>query len=119
MIYEVSGAPPALQTAVQAAAREATIVVASFYGDRTVPLVLSPEFHTRRVRVVSTMVGGINPALQPRWDFARRTQTALALLPTLKTDRLLSRRVAMVDAAEAFDALDRNPDDNLGIILTY
>ncbi len=117
--FEASGAPAGLQAALRVTGREGTVAVVSFYGDRPVELVLTPEFHVGRQSIVSTMVGGLNPALRSRWDFDRRTATALELLPGLRTGELLTHRVPFERAPEAFELLDREPGDTLGIALTY
>src|SRR5204862_310824 len=64
---EASGAPAALQSAIVATGQEGTIVAISFFGKKTVPLVLSPEFHYRRQRLISSQVSTIGSGLQPRW----------------------------------------------------
>jgi 2-desacetyl-2-hydroxyethyl bacteriochlorophyllide A dehydrogenase len=117
--FEASGAPGALQQAIRVTGREGTVVVASFYGDRPVELVLTPEFHVGRQRIVSTMVGGLNSALRSRWDFRRRTATAIELLPTLHTARMITHRLPFEQAAEAFRRLDEQPGEVLAMALTY
>lgn len=117
--YDVSGNPAALQHAIRSTRREGTVVVGSFFGDRPVELVLTPEFHIGRQTIVSTMVGGISPRLAGRWDFDRRTRTALGLLPGLRTSSLLTHRFPFGSAGEAFQLLDGHQDKALGIAFTY
>ena len=119
IVFEASGAPPALQQAIRAAGREATVAVISLYGDRPVELVLTPEFHMGRQRIVSSQVSGLNPALRPRWDHARRTATAVELLPTLRTAEMITHRIPFADAPEAFRLLDTRPGEVLAVALTY
>ena len=69
---EASGSPAALQACIDAAAFAGTVVVASWYGTRDVSLSLGGRFHRRRLRVVSSQVSTLDPALAPRWDRARR-----------------------------------------------
>jgi len=119
VVFEASGVPAALQQAIRVAGREGTIGVVSFYGDRPVELILAPEFHVGRLRVVSTQGGGFNPLLRPRWDFRRRTRAAIELLPSLHTDAMITHRIPFESAPEAFRLLDERPDDVLAIALTY
>jgi 2-desacetyl-2-hydroxyethyl bacteriochlorophyllide A dehydrogenase len=119
VVFEASGAPGALQQAIRVAGREGTIGVVSFYGDRPVDLILTPEFHIGRQKIVSTMVGGFNPLLRPRWDFRRRTRTAIELLPGLHTAAMITHRIPFERAPEAFRLLDERPGDVLAIALTY
>lgn len=116
---EASGAPRALQTAIHATGPEGTVVVLSYYGTREVPLVLSPEFHYKRQRIVSSMVGAVGSGLQPRWDRTRRTQVAFELLRELDVSPLVSHRMPFVEAPEAYRLVDESPGETLGVVLEY
>jgi hypothetical protein len=65
------------------------------------------------------MVSGLNPALRSRWDFRRRTATAIELLPHLHTAEMITDRVPFERAAEAFRRLDEHPAEVLAMALTY
>jgi len=119
VVFEASGAPAALQQAIRVAGREGTIGVVSFYGDRPVDLILAPEFHIGRQKIVSTMVGQLNPLLRPRWDFRRRTRTAIELLPGLHTAAMITHRIPFESAPDAFRLIDENPSETLAVALTY
>lgn len=119
VVFEATGAPTALQQAIRVTGREGTVVVVSFYGDRPVELILTPEFHVGRQRIVSTMVGGLNPTLRSRWDFQRRTAAAIELLPSLHTGQMVTHRVPFENAAEAFRLLDEHAAEVLAVALTY
>lgn len=116
---EASGSPPALQAALESTGLEGTIGVVSSYGSRTVPLVLWPEFHRGRLRIISSQVGQLGSGLQPRWDAMRRTSVVMDLLPHLHTEEMISREVPLDRAAEAYDAIDQRPEEVLGVALTY
>ena len=116
---EASGAPPALQQAIRSSGMEGTVLVVGFYGSKPVPLVLSPEFHLDRLRLVSSMTRAINPSLRSRWNLSRRMHTALRLLPELYHPELVSHRIPFERAPDAYDLADRAPDDVVGIVLTY
>ena len=77
---EATGAPSALQAAIKAAGQEGTVVVLSFFGTRKVPLILSPEFHYGRLRLISSQVSLLGSGLQPRWTRERRNGAAFDLL---------------------------------------
>jgi 2-desacetyl-2-hydroxyethyl bacteriochlorophyllide A dehydrogenase len=116
---EASGATPALQGAIDATGQEGTIVVISYYGNREATLRLSPEFHIRRQRIVSSMVGMIGSGLQPRWNAERRMSVAMEEMGKLDVGRLVSHRVAFEDAPSAYEQIDTHPEDSLGILLSY
>src|SRR4029077_11580731 len=77
---DASGSPSALQEAIDSVALEGTVVVCSWYGEKPVPLDLGGVFHRRRVRLVSSQVGRIDPSLAPRWDRERRVERGAELL---------------------------------------
>ena len=116
---EVSGSPAALQACIDAAAFAGTIVVASWYGTRDVSLSLGGRFHRRRLRVLSSQVSTLDPALGPRWDRARRTALVSALLEELPLDELITHRFPMDQAAAAYELLDRRAEECLQVVLDY
>jgi 2-desacetyl-2-hydroxyethyl bacteriochlorophyllide A dehydrogenase len=116
--FEASGAPAALQTAITGSGQDGTVVVVSNYGDRKVDLLLSPEFHFRRVRLVSTLGGHINPEIAPRWPMARRIEVSLERLLDLDLP-LDPLRFPFLRAQDAYDAVDRSLDDAQGVLLDY
>jgi threonine dehydrogenase-like Zn-dependent dehydrogenase len=116
---EVSGAPDALQQAIRTTAQEGTIAVVSFFGGREVPLILSPEFHYKRLRIISSQVRDVTGVLQPRWTVQRRMQAVFRLLadPTLVTP--ISHVVAFDDAPSAYRLIDEHPEETSGVVLSY
>ena len=116
---EASGSGAALQAAIEAAAVEGTVVVASWYGTRPVTLDLGGHFHRGRVRLRSSQVGRLDPALAPRWDRGRRTQTVVALLDKLELSNLISHRLPFDRAAEAYALLDERPGEAVQVVFTY
>ncbi len=119
VIFEASGAPAALQTGLAVAGMEATIAVLSYYGSRTVPLVLSPEFHYRRIRIISSHIEMVASGLQPRWDRTRRARVAYERLSDFPVEHLISHRVPFEQASEAYRMVDQSPAETLGVMLTY
>jgi 2-desacetyl-2-hydroxyethyl bacteriochlorophyllide A dehydrogenase len=116
---ETSGSGAALQSAIDAVATEATVVVASWYGTKPVTLALGGLFHWGRVRLRSSQVGRLNPELAPRWDRTRRMDTVLGLLGRLKLRELISHRIPFGEAPEAYTLLDERPEEALQVIFTY
>jgi len=116
---EVSGSGAALQAAVDAVAVEGTVVVASWYGAKPVTLALGGHFHRGRVRLRSSQVGSLDPALSSRWDRKRRTGAVLGLLPGLRLAELVSHRFPFEAAAEALRVVDERPGEAVQVVLTY
>jgi 2-desacetyl-2-hydroxyethyl bacteriochlorophyllide A dehydrogenase len=119
LVIEASGNAAALNGALEAVVFGGTIVVCSWYGTKPVQLMLGGAFHRRRLRIISSQVGTIDNALQPRWTYARRTAMVLDLLPRLELASLISHRVPLERAAEAFALVDQHPDQVTQVVLTY
>lgn len=116
---EVSGAGAALQAAIEGVAVEGTVVAVSWYGTKPVSLALGGHFHRGRVRLRSSQVGRIDPALAPRWDANRRLALAVALLPELRLTELISHRLPFEEAPGAYQLIDECPGETVQVVLTY
>ncbi|MGE0718467.1 MAG: zinc-binding alcohol dehydrogenase [Alphaproteobacteria bacterium] len=106
-VFEATGAPEALATAVAAAGDEAVVTVLSWYGDRAASLPLGGAFHSRRLVLRSSQVGRVAPTQRPRWTHARRLGLALRLLADPVFDHLLGEETefaALPDAMRRFAA---------------
>lgn len=117
--FEVSGAPAALQTAIDVTGPNGTIVVVSYFGSRPVLLRLAPEFHFRRQRVISTQAAAIPSELEPRWDVPRRSGVVLEELARLPIADLVSARYPIGEAARAYERVDTDAANTLGVLLDY
>ncbi len=118
VVYETSGAGAALQSAIDCAGEEATVCVVSYYGRRPVPLRLAPQFHWRRLRLVSSHQSLMSYST-PRWSPQRRNSVVLRELNRLNARDLISARVPLADAARAYRLIEAREDDILGVLLTY
>jgi threonine dehydrogenase-like Zn-dependent dehydrogenase len=98
LIIHASANPAGLRQALHCAAFEARIIEASWFGDRDVALPLGEAFHSRRLRLISSQVGAVAPAMRGRRSFGDRMAQALGLLadPALE---------ALVGPATSFDQL--------------
>lgn len=121
VIIEASGSPSALNSAIKVAAFQGQVIVVSWYGTKPVTLNLGDEFHRKRIRIKSSQVSFIDPVLTPRWSIKRRMALALKLLPKLNPDEIiaLSRIYPFEEAEEAYEMLDKKPEEALQVILSY
>jgi threonine dehydrogenase-like Zn-dependent dehydrogenase len=108
-----------LQGAIDAVADEGTLMVVSWYGTKAVTLELGGHFHRGRIRLRSSQVGRIDPALAPRWDRTRRTALVRDLLPQLHLTELISHRLPFSAAPDAYRLIDERPGEALQVVLTY
>lgn len=105
LVVEATGRPEALAVALEAAGREATVLVLSWYGGGAAPVPLGGAFHSRRLRLVGSQVGEVAPAMRPRWPHRRRLAKALELLADPAFDALLDRAIPFDRAGEELAAL--------------
>jgi threonine dehydrogenase-like Zn-dependent dehydrogenase len=116
---EVSGSPQALQQAINVVGFEGRVIVGSWYGTKPVSLDLGSTFHRQRLRLISSQVSSISPALVNRWDKARRSVVVWQQLKQLQPRRLITHYVPVEKAASAYQLIDQQPDTCVQVVLTY
>lgn len=116
VVWECSGAVPALQAAIRVVRRLGTVVAVGFYQGEPHGLRLGDEFHHNGVRLVSGQIGNPHPSRDRTALSARALELALGGLLTL--GGLPRTRFPVEDAALAFEAL-RHTDRVLQTVLDY
>lgn len=116
---EASGSPEALNDAIRTAAFEGTVVVVSWYGTKPATLYLGDEFHRNRIRIRSSQVSYLAPALTPRWSINRRRSFVLQLLSGLNLAELISHIYPFAEAHQAYERIDKSPEEVLQVVLEY
>ncbi len=119
LVYELTGAPAALNLAIALTAFSGRIVIGSWYGQKRAPLDLGGSFHRSRIRLISSQVSTLAPELTGRWTKARRLEVAWSMLAQVSVNQLITHRFAISDAAHAYALLDQHPDQSLQILFTY
>ncbi len=119
VVVEASGDPSLLDRAIAHAGREATVIVASFYGARTAPVSLGNDFHRRRLLLKSSQVSEIPPARAPRWSRERRFALVRELLQDACLDAIVDAPVPFDEAPSVYARLDRAPDEGVHTVFTY
>jgi len=109
VVVHASADPEGLATALRAAGTEATVVEASWYGDRPVPVALGAAFHSRRLRLVSSQVGRVPADRRVRWTHARRLDTALGLLDAPELAMLISGETGFAELPARYGAILDDP----------
>jgi threonine dehydrogenase-like Zn-dependent dehydrogenase len=97
VVFHASASAAGLACALSCAGFEAIIVEMSWYGDRMVQAPLGLDFHSRRLKLVSSQVGQIAASHRPRWNHRRRTGKALSLLADARLDALITEDIAFED----------------------
>ncbi len=109
LVFHASGSSTGLASALSAAGPEATIVELSWYGNAQVTLPLGEAFHSRRLQLRSSQVGGIPASQRARWDYSRRLGLALELLADEGLETLISGESDFADLPEALANYCKSP----------
>jgi threonine dehydrogenase-like Zn-dependent dehydrogenase len=98
LVIHTTASEAGLALALQCAGDEATVVEASWYGDKKISLALGGAFHARRLKLVSSQVGGISPARRrAHWTNERRLKAATHLLADDRLDALLGEEIPFTE----------------------
>lgn len=119
LTFELSGAPEALNQAIQITGFAGRIVVGSWYGQKRASLDLGGRFHRSRLRLISSQVSSLAPELSGRWDKTRRFKLAWEMIRKLQPAQLITHRLPIDQAPEAYQLLTETPDETLQVVFTY
>lgn len=119
LVYEVSGAPAALNTALALAGYAGRVVVGSWYGAKQAPIDLGGAFHRSRIRLLSSQVSTLDPRWLGRWDKARRLDVAWAMLRDLPAELVITHTLPVTDAPAAYRLLSEHPEQAIQVIFDY
>jgi 2-desacetyl-2-hydroxyethyl bacteriochlorophyllide A dehydrogenase len=119
LIYEVSGAPEALNLAIDLSGFTSRIVIGSWYGTKSAAIALGAVAHRNRLHIITSQVSSIAPQLTGRWNKTRRFDVVWEMIRRVKPEQLISHSSAIADAAAIYAQLDQSPQDVLQAIITY
>jgi threonine dehydrogenase-like Zn-dependent dehydrogenase len=119
LVIHASATSAGLTRSLELLATEGTVVELSWYGDREVSVPLGEFFHSRRLVVKSSQVGGIAPARRGRRTYADRLATALGLLADPVFDALLTGESAFGDLPAVLPRLTSGELPALCHLITY
>ncbi len=119
VVFELSGAPDALNLAIDLCGYGSRIVVGSWYGTKPVELDLGGRFHRNRIAIVSSQVSTIDPALSGRWDKSRRFDLAWDMLRKCQPEQFITHSMPLDAAGEAYGMLHQTPEAALQVVFDY
>ena len=119
LVYEVSGAPAALNTALALAGYAGRVVIGSWYGAKQAPLDLGGAFHRSRIRLLSSQVSTLDPRWLGRWDKARRLDVAWSMLRDLPAEQVITHTLPVSDAPAAYRLLSEHPEQAVQVLFDY
>ncbi|WP_040244118.1 zinc-dependent alcohol dehydrogenase [Chromohalobacter japonicus] len=97
IVINASGSPHGLRSALTLAGYEAEIIELSWFGRDEVTLPLGEAFHSRRLTLRASQVGGVSPTRRARRSHAQRLQLALTLLRDARLDALVDGESDFLD----------------------
>jgi 2-desacetyl-2-hydroxyethyl bacteriochlorophyllide A dehydrogenase len=119
LTYELSGSPATLDQALAVTGYNGRVVVGSWYGGKPVSLNLGGRFHRSRIRLISSQVSRIAPEWTGRWNKARRFQTVWQMIERIRPAHLVTHRIPVERAAEAYALLEAHPEQAIQVNLNY
>lgn len=117
--YELSGSPAALDQAIALTGFAGRVVIGSWYGLKPAALNLGGRFHRSRIRLISSQVSTLDPALSGRWTKPRRLAVAWDMLRAVRPARWVTHRLPFSQAPQAFELLDSSPHTCIQVLLQY
>lgn len=119
LIYELTGSPDALNSAIDFACYEGRIVLGSWYGRKPGLIDLGGKFHRNRIKLIPSQVSTIASGLHGRWTKNRRLDVVFNMLRQIQPARFISHEFHITEANEAYQLLQHNPQDALQVVLSY
>jgi 2-desacetyl-2-hydroxyethyl bacteriochlorophyllide A dehydrogenase len=119
LVYELSGNPAGLNTALALTRFSGRVVVGSWYGAKKVDLDLGSFFHRGRVSLISSQVSSLAPGLTGRWQNIRRLHLAWEMLRLVRPSSCITHRFALTDSPSAYTLIDRSPGETIQVIFEY
>ncbi len=117
--FELSGDPAGFNRAISLTADSGCVVIGSWYGTKPGDFNLGGRFHRSRIRLLSSQVSSIDPKLQGRWTVQRRQQVAWSMIRQIRPSQVLTHRLPIQDAAQAYEMLDHSPETTLAIAFDH
>ena len=119
LVYELSGNPAAVNSALALARYSGRIIIGSWYGTKKEALDLGSFFHRGRVSLISSQVSSLSPELLGRWDNRRRLDLAWEMLRHIHPAACITHCFALADAPQAYQLIDKTPEKTIQVILDH
>jgi threonine dehydrogenase-like Zn-dependent dehydrogenase len=113
---EISGNARALQSAIDHTADGGRIIVGSWYGTTNVQLLLGIEFHRSHKTIQTSQVSDIPAHLLGLWNKERRFSLTWELVQQIRPSKLITKRLKLDKAQEAYEALDNGTEIAIAFI---
>jgi threonine dehydrogenase-like Zn-dependent dehydrogenase len=119
LVYELSGNPAALNTALALVRFSGRVIIGSWYGAKKGAFDLGSFFHRGRVSLISSQVSSLAPELSGRWDKKRRLDLAWEMLRLVCPSNFITHRFALADGSLAYNLIDQSPERTIQVIFDH
>ncbi|MBN8581502.1 MAG: zinc-binding alcohol dehydrogenase [Anaerolineae bacterium] len=119
LVFELTGSPSALNTAIDHTTFSGRIVIGSWYGQKRAEIDLGGSFHRSRIKLISSQVSSISPELSGRWDKSRRFEVTWQALERIQPAKWITHRFSLEEADKAYQLLDENPQETIQVVFDY
>ncbi len=116
---ELSGNLGVLQKAVDVLGFGGRVIIGSWYGNKSEELKLGTDFHRDQIQIKSSQVSSIPKERCERWDKERRIETTLDFLQEKDFTELITHEYDIDQASEAYEKLDKKPEEVVQLIFKY
>lgn len=119
LIFELTGAPEALNLAVELSGYHSRIVIGSWYGTKSAPVHLGGTAHRNRLQISTSQVSSIAPELSGRWNKSRRFDVAWNMIRRVCPSQFITHSASITDAAQVYQQIDQQPESLVQALLVY
>lgn len=118
-VIDASGNIKSLNESIRMAAPDTTVTALGWYQGQCTDLNLSEEFHHNRIALRSSQTVFVDPQISHMWNTKRKESICLELLGRLKLSSLITHRIPFEHASEAYELIDRMPQNVIQVALLY
>jgi 2-desacetyl-2-hydroxyethyl bacteriochlorophyllide A dehydrogenase len=119
LTFELSGNPRALDLAIALTGEYGRVVIGSWYGRKPVSVDLGGRFHRAHIRIIGTQVSALAAEWLARWTKERRFEVAWEMIRRHRPERLITHRLPIDRAPDAYKMLEEDPAAAVQIVFTY
>ncbi len=114
-----TGDEKALQFCIDHIGYESQVTEVSFYGKKSVTLMLGETFHTGRKRIVVSQVSQIPSQRMIRWDLERRKKLVFDILKDKRFDLLAGNIIPFEHAPVLFNQIRYGLINDISVVFQY
>ena len=118
-VFELSGSPEALATAIRLCAYSGRVLIGSWYAGREAAMPLGTHFHRNKIELISSQVSRIHPRWTGSWSSLRRREAVLQHLKACQPGCLITHQFSCENASQAYTTLCDPDQHALQIMFTY